>query len=383
MKKLLFPILPLILFAFTAPVAAQTCSTPGDGEFEYLVGEWNVSDSPGKITVKKILAGCGYFESWELEDFEAVVVRTYDKGSGNWSITFSANDLAPQIWEGRLEAGTWQFYRDWSLDGESRRSRTSWRKLDPDRFERVVEQSTDSGKTWRPHVRSVYERAGASRGSAGRKITVRSAGWRLVGDFVVPLSPGKVPAVLMLNKANGTREVYTELANSLARRGIASLRIDLRAHGESDNLGKFGPPFDEKMRAMLVGSDDDVNAALEFLRSEPKIDPARLGVVGASYSGEQMALGARKKGFVKAYVAMSPGSFSDESIAEIDGSGIPWFFIRSVGEIALMNDVFAAVRQGSKEAQIMIVSGTGHGSDILADHPNVNEIIAVWFKEKL
>ena len=221
-------------------------------------------------------------------------------------------------------------------------------------------------------------------GSAeSRTVRIKSGAWQLVGDLVLPPQKGKVPAVLMLNKANGDRRAYEALAWALAKRGIASLRIDLRAHGESDNLARFGPPFDEKMRALLVGSDEDVTAATAFLSRLPEIDAKRIGVVGASYSGEQMAIAGRKSSYAKAYVALSPGSFSDESIAEIDRSGIPWFFIRSVDEIALMKEVFDAVRKGSKNARTMRVPGKAHASDLLSEHQELNEMIAVWFESKL
>ena len=73
------------------------------------------------------------------------------------------------------------------------------------------------------------------------RVVLASDGWRLVGDLLLPTMEHPAPAVLMLNKADGTRAAYEGLARLLAERGIASLRIDLRAHGESTNLGRFVP----------------------------------------------------------------------------------------------------------------------------------------------
>jgi dienelactone hydrolase len=86
------------------------------------------------------------------------------------------------------------------------------------------------------------------------------------------------------------------------------------------------------MRQFLIGSNNDVTAAVSYLRSVKEIDRTRIAFVGASFSGEQMAIAARKSGYGKAYVELSPGSFSRESINAIDASGAAWLFVRSADE---------------------------------------------------
>ncbi len=161
------------------------------------------------------------------------------------------------------------------------------------------------------------------------RVTVHSDGWELIGDLQIPESPERVPAVLLLNKAAGNRHAYQEMAGHLNDRGIASLKLDLRGHGESTNLDQFVPyESDEQAREIMIwNSEADVIAAHEFLQSHSKIDPDRIAIVGASYSGEEMAEAGRIGGFAQAYVALSPGSFSDESIAAMDESGVPWLFV--------------------------------------------------------
>ena len=188
--------------------------------------------------------------------------------------------------------------------------------------------------------------------SADKRIKLNSDGWEIVGDLRIPKSKKPVPAVILLNKIYDNRRVYEGLAEQLEKRGIASFRVDLRAHGESINKGKFGPPFDAKMHSLLVGTDKDITVVSKYLRAHPKIDAERIGFVGASYSGEHMAESARKGKYGKAYVALSPGDFSDKSIEAIDQSKIPWFFIRSVNERAFFNELFTAIRQKSKTARI-------------------------------
>ncbi len=215
------------------------------------------------------------------------------------------------------------------------------------------------------------------------RVTLNSDGWEIVGDLRLPKSAKPVPAVILLNAAGGNRKDYEELADQLEKRGIASFRVDLRAHGESINKGTFGPPFDEKMLSLLVGTDRDVSVISNYIRSHPKIDSERIGFVGASYSGERMAESARKGRYGKAYVALSPGDFSDESIEAIDKSKVPWFFIRSLEERDFFNELFAGIRQKSRTAQILEIPGSEHATRILAHHLEMSEIIAVWFKNKL
>jgi len=213
-----------------------------------------------------------------------------------------------------------------------------------------------------------------------RRVEVASDGWILAGDLVVPESSHPVPAVLMLNKAAGNRTAYAELANELAVRGIASLRLDLRGHGESVNLGTFVPSVEG--RVMIAPSEQDVIAAYRFLQSSEGIDSTSLAVIGGSYSGEEMMEAARINGYAQAYVALSPGSFSDKSIRSIDSTGIPWLYVVARDD-QYLQEITIAVRETSKTVETIIIPGTLHATDILESHPGIAERIAVWLKSTL
>jgi hypothetical protein len=84
----------------------------------------------------------------------------------------------------------------------------------------------------------------------------------------------------------------------------------------------------------------------------------------------------------KSYVALSPGSFSAESIANIDTGLTPMLFIKSNDERSMQGfeaDVFLK----SKNARVLIVSGKFHTTDILQTFPEINTLIADWFKSNL
>lgn len=187
--------------------------------------------------------------------------------------------------------------------------------------------------------------------------------------------------MLLLNKAAGDRTAYADLAHRLGERGIASLRLDLRGHGESTNLGRF-VPYAEPRSALIWDAESDVRAAHRFLARHEGIDSTRIGVVGGSYSGEEMAEAGRRWGYARAYVAVSPGSFSDESIDAIDPSGVPWLVIASTDERHL-HEVMAALQARSHGAEILFVPGTRHASDILEHRPDVAERVTVWLAAHL
>jgi dienelactone hydrolase len=212
-----------------------------------------------------------------------------------------------------------------------------------------------------------------------QRVIIQSEGWQIVGDVALPASKTPLPAVIMLNRANGNRAPYAVLAEQLVRNGIAALRLDLRAHGESTNLGRFIPG---KNVEILRFSEQDVLAALSFLKKDKRIDPARIGLVGSSYSGEEMMEAGRAGGYVAAYVALSPGSLTDESIADIDAKKLPFLLVVARHERHL-KEVAQAFRDRSRTGEFWELSGTEHATGLLTDHPGLAERLAVWFRQKL
>ena len=225
--------------------------------------------------------------------------------------------------------------------------------------------------------------AGSAFSAQEMQVTVPSNGWELIGDLVVPESQSRLPAVLMLNQAAGNRQPYQHLASALAERGIASLRLDLRGHGESTNLGEFQPEgaTAQDRETFIWNADEDVVAAHRFLRAHPAVDPDRIGIVGASYSGEEMAEAGRDTNYATAYVVLSPGSFSDESISAMDSSA-PWFFIVSKDD-QFLHEIAAKVKATTASAEILYLPGNNHATDILGYHPGLAERIAVWLADNL
>ncbi|WDF55835.1 alpha/beta hydrolase family protein [Mucilaginibacter sp. KACC 22063] len=89
---------------------------------------------------------------------------------------------------------------------------------------------------------------------------------------------------------------FATIADSLTKSGIAVLRTDDRGTGQTTGVyetattGDFG---------------DDAIAAIDYLRSRPEIDTAKIGLIGHSEGGAAIAIAAAKSGKIKFLVSLS------------------------------------------------------------------------------
>ena len=113
----------------------------------------------------------------------------------------------------------------------------------------------------------------------------------LAGTLSIPDGPGPFPAAVLLSDMGGqdrdarqgSYRMFANLASSLARQGIAVLRLDDRGVGQSGGDSRLATTAD------LVR---DAQAALNYLRVRPSIDPARTGFIGHGEGGNVALLAA-------------------------------------------------------------------------------------------
>ena len=231
----------------------------------------------------------------------------------------------------------------------------------------------------------------SAKSHADTTITIDSDGWQLKGDVALPDSP--VAFAILLHKAAGDRSAYDKMARILARHSIASIRLDLRGHGESTNLGNFDPTLsrypdrdDERIVRnfdLLWSGDKDILALMRWLEGQEKFRNLPLVVIGSSYTGQEMVEAARESRFADVYVALAPGSFDKESISAIDPSGVPWLFVRAEVELPFFPDLFDAIGKGAKSAEIWTLPGEGHATDLFAHNVALEQRLADWIRKKL
>jgi dienelactone hydrolase len=115
-------------------------------------------------------------------------------------------------------------------------------------------------------------------------------------------------------------------------------------------------PPGERARRMVElqqAEVDDVIAALNYLRSQPFVDPARIVMSGCSFGGIQTLLAGERDLGVKALVPFAPGAMSweqnvplqDRLVRAVDLAKAPVFLIQAENDYSL-----APSRALSKEA---------------------------------
>lgn len=125
-----------------------------------------------------------------------------------------------------------------------------------------------------------------------------SDGTLIEGDLFLPGTSGggaQYPAVVLAQGFTVPRFLgLPDYARSFAEAGFASLVIDYRGWGTSDG---------ERHRLIPMEQVDDLRSAVSYLETRPDIDPARIGLWGASFGGANVVCAAGLDDRVKAVVS--------------------------------------------------------------------------------
>jgi dienelactone hydrolase len=168
-----------------------------------------------------------------------------------------------------------------------------------------------------------------------RPVDIWSDGTRLSGDLWRPKglkAADRLPAIILCHGWGGVRShLNSAYAPFLAKAGYVVLTFDYRGWGDSDSRliiqGKMPAPDSKgevtlKARAVreLVDPFDqteDIMAGLDFLSTEPGVDPDRLGLWGTSFGGGHVVYVAAQDARVKCLVSQVPS---------MDGGWVNRFF---------------------------------------------------------
>lgn len=130
----------------------------------------------------------------------------------------------------------------------------------------------------------------------------------LVGNFYPGTGPGRRPAILVLGGSEGgLGGAADRQARLLAKEGFAALTIAYyRLPGQPERLEEV--PLESFTRA------------LDWLKAQPQVDPARLAIAGTSKGAEAALLVASRRADVAAVVAAVP--------SHVVWQGFDWNFSR-------------------------------------------------------
>ena len=129
---------------------------------------------------------------------------------------------------------------------------------------------------------------------------------QIVGDLFVPQRRGGGrPGLLFVHGRGSSRRGYVRrAAAACAGLDAVSLTIDLSGHGES-----VGDPE----RFTPANHADDVIVALQALSSNERVDPSRIGIVGASYGAYLAGLAAGRLP-VRQLLLRAPALYADSDL---------------------------------------------------------------------
>jgi pimeloyl-ACP methyl ester carboxylesterase len=203
-----------------------------------------------------------------------------------------------------------------------------------------------------------------------------SDGVKLAAVFYPPVSMNPNTGVLILvHEAYRDRSAWNGFITAAHQSGYAVITFDLRGHGESQGE----QVFEEAM-------DMDLDAVVDWINSSPDLNEEHIAVIGASL-GANLALraGARYPQ-IKSVVMLSPGMLLWDIGIE---SAILEYGQRPVLLVASEDDGYPAMSVqrlndlGKGYDKLVIYPGAGHGTQLVADHPDLIPLILDWLQQTM
>ena len=127
------------------------------------------------------------------------------------------------------------------------------------------------------------------------------------GSFDLPTGiPAPIPAVLLLHGYGETLSVWEDLKQRLLVDGWAVMAIDLRGHGGSNTKNREPLAPDPSWRKDARQFPLDVEPALDWLQSQPRVDGSRIVVMGSEVGANLALIAGGRFPEVATVVAINP-----------------------------------------------------------------------------
>jgi dienelactone hydrolase len=208
------------------------------------------------------------------------------------------------------------------------------------------------------------------------EVTVQAEGFSLAGTLLLPKTGAArpFPAVITITgSGQQTRDepipipglekyrLMRQIAETLASRGIAVLRVDDRGVGRSTGVETL-------KQATTSDFADDVRAQVAYLRSRSEIDPKRIALVGHSEGGIIAPQVAATDAQIAAIVLMAGSGKRGDQIS-----------IDQLNEVLeRQTNMTAEQKEQQRAAQLEIISAVTTGGD-LSKYPE--QVRLPWVKE--
>jgi ketosteroid isomerase-like protein len=155
------------------PPDAAACASPENRQFDFWVGDWDVSDygSPVKVAsaqVDLILSGCVLHEDYRGADgHQGQSFTTYDPIKREWHQSWVTNRGETLELQGKFASGKIE------LTGEDHKAGTivrGWWKAEDGGVRETAVTSADGGKSWKPWFDIMFT-ASTTQGASARSVS--------------------------------------------------------------------------------------------------------------------------------------------------------------------------------------------------------------------
>jgi carboxymethylenebutenolidase len=158
------------------------------------------------------------------------------------------------------------------------------------------------------------------------KITFSSDKLRLHGFIHRPEGNGAFPAILLNHGSEQLPKSGRLIAKSFVSRGYVVFVPHRRGQGSSSDQSEYimdlihQEPESTKGKKFVELQEthqEDVIAALSYLKQLPYVDPNRIAMVGCSFGGIQTVLATEKQLELRGTIAFAPGAMSWSKVPEL------------------------------------------------------------------
>ncbi len=199
-------------------------------------------------------------------------------------------------------------------------------------------------------------------------------GVTLVGDLTYPSGAGPFPVVILVHEFGQDRHQWDAYRDTFIGDGFAVLAYDTRGFGGSALANVPGA-----QTAFFGSMPNDLAAILTYLRRQPKVDDAKIYIIGASLGANIAYVAAGSDlGIVKT-VLLSPGvnpQLDGATVADFKPSNI--FGLASEADQSALEAVMANVQEPKKTT--IVADSTSHGVALLQSSKVFNTV-RQWLAE--
>jgi dienelactone hydrolase len=197
-------------------------------------------------------------------------------------------------------------------------------------------------------------------------------------------NPGKEgPGLLILHQCapNASRTGWVKMAQTLSDSGFHVLTIDWPGFGDSGGeKPNAGPGLKEFLKYIRANWRDDVETALNYLKSQNGVDPNLIGTLGASCGMIMSMELAASHPEIKAQLLLT-GPIDDISLEQLRKTSN----IHRIGITGLDDQSFPFMRQveevitAESGYMMYLPNGVGHGSEVFKNLPELHKMVSLWF----